>query len=299
MNLSIGKDEDVANIQSKIVDRSLSALHGISSTIEPSKPTSVQGNGKGNVIFIKAKFENVCSIFSGFSSERGKRDYSFERDASKVADEALREALPYLSCDIAAAPVHHFLADQLLLPLALLGGGRFRYLSPKDADKHFVTNVSVIENFLGRIITTRIVEGGSSQSGVEVEVLHHSHLLSSSLSSAETVLATDDAPRERFDETSHAPRERFDETSPSSLVYNSTNASRSGEDGLKRKRMGTRRRKKLMKKNAQAQLGALKTQEGGGEGGGGDGGRGEGGGGIIGEGGGEDDSEDGVEEIDN
>jgi RNA 3'-phosphate cyclase len=235
MNLPIGQETNVANIQAKILDQTLSTINGVATHLEPSTCLSVQGSGKGNVVFIKAVYENVCSIFSGFSSERGKKDDLFERGASKVSDEALKAAIPYLSCNNSAAPVHHFLADQLLLPLALLGGGQYRYL-PDESDKHFATNRSVLEIFLGKIVSLKSVE-----SGVTVDVLmHQSHQLMTPTS---------------FDESSATSSEShivpLEITSPvSSDVASSVNIIHSPEEGLKRKRMGIRRRKKLMKKNA-------------------------------------------------
>jgi RNA 3'-terminal phosphate cyclase (ATP) len=43
------------------------------------------------------------------------------------------------------APVGRCLADQLLLPIALAGGGSFSTMAP---DAHVPTNIAVIEKFL-------------------------------------------------------------------------------------------------------------------------------------------------------
>jgi RNA 3'-terminal phosphate cyclase (ATP) len=43
------------------------------------------------------------------------------------------------------APVGRFLADQLLIPMALAGGGKFRTLAPSN---HTRTNIEVVKMFL-------------------------------------------------------------------------------------------------------------------------------------------------------
>lgn len=99
----------------------------------------VASAGPGNVVLIEVESEHVTEVFAAFG-QRGIR-------AEKVADEACRLALGYLE---AAAPVGQFLADQLLLPMALAGRGRFRTLAPTP---HATTNIEVINRFLGMQIT--------------------------------------------------------------------------------------------------------------------------------------------------
>lgn len=62
--------------------------------------------------------------------------------AEKVAADACDEAERYLKSYV---PVGSHLADQLLIPMALAGGGSFRTLSPSA---HTQTNASVIRRFL-------------------------------------------------------------------------------------------------------------------------------------------------------
>ena len=59
-----------------------------------------------------------------------------------MAAQAAEEARAYL---LAKVPVGPHLADQLLLPLALTGGGAFVTMAPTD---HTTTNIAVIEKFL-------------------------------------------------------------------------------------------------------------------------------------------------------
>ena len=75
-----------------------------------------------------------AEVFSGV----GRRGVPAEEVAAGVTAE-VRE---YLAADV---PVGRRLADQLLVPLALAGGGRFRTLPPS---LHTRTNAHVIRQFL-------------------------------------------------------------------------------------------------------------------------------------------------------
>ncbi|GLS05075.1 RNA 3'-terminal phosphate cyclase [Chitiniphilus shinanonensis] len=90
--------------------------------------------GPGNVLLIEVVHEQVSEVFTAF----GERGVS----AEAVADRAAREARQYLA---GRAAVGEHLADQLLLPLALAGGGRF---TATCASSHLRTNAMVIERFL-------------------------------------------------------------------------------------------------------------------------------------------------------
>lgn len=92
--------------------------------------------GPGNVVQIEIESEHVTELFSGFG-QRGVR-------AEIVAGRVAAEAADYLD---AGVPVGCHLADQLLLPLALAGGGSFRTQAPTD---HTTTQMTVIQRFLAR-----------------------------------------------------------------------------------------------------------------------------------------------------
>ena len=62
--------------------------------------------------------------------------------SEQVADQAVDAARRDLATD---APVGAYLADQLLVPLALAGGGVFRTLRPS---RHTRTNIEVVKRFL-------------------------------------------------------------------------------------------------------------------------------------------------------
>lgn len=90
--------------------------------------------GMGNVLLLDLKYEALTEVFTGF----GENGISAEKVAGKVCTAVER----YLK---STAPVGDYLADQLLLPFALAGGGRFTCTA---LTKHFKTNVQTIERFL-------------------------------------------------------------------------------------------------------------------------------------------------------
>lgn len=88
----------------------------------------------GNVLFIEIASQNITEVFTGFGR--------IGVPAEQVAREVIGEVQPYLEANVAAGP---YLADQLLLPLALAGGGAFTTLPPT---RHTHTNIAVIQKFL-------------------------------------------------------------------------------------------------------------------------------------------------------
>jgi RNA 3'-terminal phosphate cyclase (ATP) len=92
--------------------------------------------GPGNAVTVTLSHEHVTEVFTGFG-ERGVR-------AEEVAAAAAREAQLYLS---RTAPVGEHLADQLLLPMALAGGGSF---TCTKVTPHLMSNALVIEAFTQR-----------------------------------------------------------------------------------------------------------------------------------------------------
>ncbi|MBH25156.1 MAG: RNA 3'-phosphate cyclase [Myxococcales bacterium] len=90
--------------------------------------------GPGNVVSIELSCEHVCEVFTGFGS-KGVR-------AEQVATWAIDEIHKYLAAQV---PVGRYLADQLILPLAMAGGGRFLTLPPS---LHTRTNIHTVSRFL-------------------------------------------------------------------------------------------------------------------------------------------------------
>jgi RNA 3'-terminal phosphate cyclase (ATP) len=112
--------------------------------------------GPGNALVLEIEAENVTGVFTGFG-ECG-------RPAEEVALEAVQAAQEWLE---AAMPVDEHLADQLLLPMALAGGGSFRTTKPS---LHSTTNAGIIQRFLPipigfeqeSALAWRVIVGGSS-----------------------------------------------------------------------------------------------------------------------------------------
>jgi len=103
--------------------------------------------GPGNVVMIEIESEHVTEVFTAF----GRRGVPAEQVAG-LAAEAARE---YLAADV---PVGTHLADQLLVPLALAGGGRFKTL---PLSGHARTNLEIVKRFLP--VDARVEETATDQ----------------------------------------------------------------------------------------------------------------------------------------
>lgn len=90
--------------------------------------------GPGNALLVTLEHEHLTEVFSAI----GEKSVKAELVAKKVVDEA-REFI------VSGAAVGEHLADQLLLPIALAGGGRFTTAS---VSQHTITNAEVISRFL-------------------------------------------------------------------------------------------------------------------------------------------------------
>ncbi|MFT4976650.1 MAG: RNA 3'-terminal phosphate cyclase (ATP) [Myxococcota bacterium] len=90
--------------------------------------------GPGNSLHVFLTCGCLTEVVTGF----GERKVH----ARSVAEAVVAEVKEYLRYDV---PVGDHLADQLLLPLALAGGGRFHATPPS---LHTTTNIDVIQRFL-------------------------------------------------------------------------------------------------------------------------------------------------------
>ena len=126
---------DVSVLPYLIAEREVAtALQLLDWPAECGQARTVRADGHGNVLMVEIAHENVTEVFTGF----GERGVSSEAVAAGVVD----EVRAYLA---ASAPVGPHLADQLLLPLALAGGGSF---VTGAVSEHARTNIAVIEKFL-------------------------------------------------------------------------------------------------------------------------------------------------------
>jgi RNA 3'-terminal phosphate cyclase (ATP) len=90
--------------------------------------------GPGNALLITLEHEHVTQVFAAF----GEKSIT----AENVAKTAVHEARRFLA---SGAAVAEHLADQIMLPMALAGGGRF---TMDRVSQHARTNAEVIERFL-------------------------------------------------------------------------------------------------------------------------------------------------------
>lgn len=103
-----------------------------------AEPVVVQNPiGPGNAVTVELRYEHVTEVFSGLG-EMGK-------SAETVAREIAQEVREYRA---AQRPIGPHLADQLMVPLALLAGGRF---STGPLTQHARTNMEIASLFGVRV----------------------------------------------------------------------------------------------------------------------------------------------------
>ncbi len=91
--------------------------------------------GPGNVLMIEVESVNISELFTGF----GAPGVSLH----KVARDAVKSVKRYIDTDV---PVGRFLADQLLIPLAIAGKGAFRTTDPSCRT---LGMIEIIKAFMG------------------------------------------------------------------------------------------------------------------------------------------------------
>jgi len=104
--------------------------------------------GPGNVLLIELEHENVTEICTGFGEHRVR--------AEAVAEKTVKSLREYLR---GTAPVGRYLADQLMVPMAVTAGGRFRAVK---LTRHARTNIDIVHAFLPDRIATEEQEDGSA-----------------------------------------------------------------------------------------------------------------------------------------
>ena len=138
---SLGRQAEVlvANLPAHVARREAEALkHGLHWSPREIGEREVRAPGPGNAVIARLCFAQVTAVFAAFGELR--------KPAERVAAECAGMVRGYLET---GAPVCEHLADQLLLPLALGAGGRFRTSRPTE---HSRTNAAVIAAFLGEAV---------------------------------------------------------------------------------------------------------------------------------------------------
>lgn len=144
----------VANLPVSIANRELNVIHEtLGWDRELLKTVEVENaQGPGNILTVEIESDNITEVFTGF----GEKGLS----AEKVAKRTATSVQEYLNADV---PVGSYLADQLLIPMALAGGGKFRTLAPT---RHTLTNIEIIKKFLDAEI--KITEYDRSRWEIEI-----------------------------------------------------------------------------------------------------------------------------------
>ncbi len=138
----------VANLPYEIAQREArAAAEELGWEADTQEAHTLSGStGPGNAVSITVTSEQISDVFTAFGA-RGVR-------AEAVAHDAAKQAKRYINSD---AAIGDHLADQLLLPMALAGGGSF---TTTPLSSHAVTNLEVIRRFLEvRIETTEVKRG--------------------------------------------------------------------------------------------------------------------------------------------
>jgi RNA 3'-terminal phosphate cyclase (ATP) len=126
----------VANLNRKIAQREVFVASHLLQLAEEEQQITFTKNspGPGNVVMIEVESTALIEVFTSF----GKMGVS----AEKVGTDAASQVSAYIASE---AAVSEHLADQLLLPMALAGGGSFTTAS---ISSHTRTNMDVISKFL-------------------------------------------------------------------------------------------------------------------------------------------------------
>ncbi|MEW5788814.1 MAG: RNA 3'-terminal phosphate cyclase [Pseudomonadota bacterium] len=143
----------VAGVPVDVARRELARLQQHLGDMETEVRVLSSREGPGNALLVEIPLSGHGEVFTGLG-ERGL-------PAETVADRLARMVRGFLDSD---ASVGEHLADQLLLPLALAGGGGF---TAPVLSSHARTNMAVIQRFLP---VEFAVESRTDQAGAGVEV---------------------------------------------------------------------------------------------------------------------------------
>lgn len=140
---SIGRHAEIllANLPAHVASREAQAVkHGLHWSHAEVDEREVAAAGPGNAVIARLRHAEVTAVFTAVGELR--------KAAEAVAADCVKQVRRHAASD---APVCEHLADQLLLPLALGAGGRFRAVAISE---HTRTNAAVIARFLGDVVAT-------------------------------------------------------------------------------------------------------------------------------------------------
>jgi RNA 3'-terminal phosphate cyclase (ATP) len=126
----------ISKIPPDVAKKELRVVRNRLSLSEDQCTTEIISNspGPGNVLLVEIECEHVTEVISAYGERGVKSEW--------VAKNAARAARDYLETE---APVGEHLADQLLLPMAVAGGGEFK---TGLLSQHTLTNIETIRLFL-------------------------------------------------------------------------------------------------------------------------------------------------------
>ncbi len=143
----------VANLPENIAAREIKIVKKLLGWEDCEIVNIPYSHGPGNVLTLSVESENLTEVFTGF----GVKGVT----AEKVAKRCVGQVKSYLAAD---APVGKHLADQLLIPLAMAGGGTFITQPPS---RHTMTNIEVVKQFLDLNINCAEIDERRWQISVE------------------------------------------------------------------------------------------------------------------------------------
>ena len=146
----------VVNLPASMAERELAIIKTKMGLSDEELYPEISDNAisRGTAVLIEIESECLTEVFTSIG-ERGVR-------AEVIAEQAADEALRYLETE---APVGEHLADQLLIPMALAGGGSF-VTGPLSL--HTMTNIEIIKTFLD--VDIAITKSTAGNSLIEVRV---------------------------------------------------------------------------------------------------------------------------------
>ena len=126
----------IAGVPGRVAQRELDCVgQAMGWSGEQLRSRALPGDqGPGNVLLLSLEYEHVTEVFAAF----GEKSVT----AENVARHAVQRTRRYLASN---AAVSEYLGDQLMVPLALAGGGGF---TVDEVSLHARTNAAVIERFL-------------------------------------------------------------------------------------------------------------------------------------------------------
>lgn len=151
--ISVRAQAVLANLPARIAERELHVLKKELSGIPfDGEIAEWDSDGPGNILFVRVEWEHHTEVYTAFG-EHGVR-------AETVAARVAGRVRAHLKSEAVAGP---YLADQLLVPMALGAGGRFTTLEPTP---HFTTNVETVGKFID--VPIRVEQAGETLWTVEI-----------------------------------------------------------------------------------------------------------------------------------